>query len=236
LSAVPGRFRQHVIGVSMVASAVLSFATAVILPPNRGDIAAQVATVAGAPGRFIAANLVALASLILLVPAVVGLIYLLRERRRRLAIAAGGLALAGVMPVAVQVALGFVEWKMVSPGADRREMVALLDRIEFSAGFVPILLAAALPAIGLSMLAWGLWLSRTLPGWTATFIALGAVGLDVGFEIPSLAVRIAAAALTLAAFAWLGRAVVSTTAQEWIRGSLAVSIGHDSSDEPSRPD
>jgi hypothetical protein len=180
----------------------------VVLPANKGDVGAQVAAVAGAPDRFIVANLLALGSVILLVPAVLGVVHMLRDLRPRLALVGGGLALAGVMPVAVQVALGFVEWQMVAPGADRHEMVALLDRVEFSAGFVPILLAAALPAVGLSVLAYGLARTRLAPAWVGALVALGAVGLDVGFEIPSLAVRIAAAAFTLVAFAWLGAAVL----------------------------
>jgi hypothetical protein len=192
----------------MVASAALSLATAVILPANKGDVGAQVAAVAASPGRFIAANLIALGSLVLLIPALLGLVHVLRDRRPRLALVGGGLALAGVMPVAIQIALGFVEWQMVAPGADRREMVALLDRIEFSTGFVPILIAAALPAIGLSVLAYGLARTRLTPPWVAVLIAAGAIGLDVGFEIPSLAVRMGAAALTLAAFGWLATAVL----------------------------
>jgi hypothetical protein len=192
----------------MIVSAVLSLATAVVLPPNRGDVGDQVATVATAPTRFAIANFIALVSLILLVPAVLGLVHALRNLRPRLALTGGALALAGVMPVAVQIALGLVEWKMVSPGADRHEMVALLDRIEFSTGFVPILIAAVMPAIGLSILAFGLARTRLAPTWVAMCVAVGALGLDAGFEIPSLAVRIGSAALTVAAFAWLGRAVL----------------------------
>jgi hypothetical protein len=87
-------------------------------------------------------------------------------------------------------------------------MVALLDRIEFSTGFVPILIAAVMPAIGLSILAFGLVRARLAPAWVAACVALGALGLDIGFEIPSLAVRIGSAVLTVAAFAWLGQAVL----------------------------
>ncbi|MGI8579974.1 MAG: hypothetical protein ACR2K9_05445 [Solirubrobacteraceae bacterium] len=204
----PREFRHRLVGTSMIVSAVLSLATAVILPPNRGDVGGQVATVATAPTRFVIANLIALFSLILLIPAVLGLVHALRDRKPRLALIGGGFALAGIMPVAVQIALGLVEWKMVSAGADRHEMVALLDRIEFSTGFVPILLAAVMPAVGLSVLAFGLARTRLAPAWVAVCVALGALGLDAGFEIPSLAVRIGSAVLTVAAFAWLGRAVL----------------------------
>jgi len=211
----PADLRRRLTGLSMIASAGLSLATAVILPANHSDLGAQVAGVAAHPDRFLAANLLALASLVLLVPALLGLVHVLRERAPRLALAGGALALAGVMPVAVQIALGLVEWQMVKRGAERAQMVALLHRIEFSAGFVPILLAAALPALGLCFLAAGLWRSRSAPRWVAALLALGAVALDLGFEIPSLSVRILAAALSLVAFAYLGAMVLGWSAQEW---------------------
>lgn len=201
----------------MIASASLSLATAVILPPNRSDLGAQVAGVAAHPDRFMAANLIALAALVLLVPALLGLVHALRDLAPRLALAGGGLALAGVMPVAVQIALGLVEWQMVKGGAERAQMVALLHRIEFSAGFVPILLAAALPALGLVVISVGLWRASIAPAWVAGLLAGGAVALDAGFELPSLALRIAAAAASLAAFAYLGSTMLRWSAAEWAR-------------------
>ncbi len=199
----------------MIASATLSLATAVILPANRSDLGDQVANVAAHPDRFIVANLIALVSLVLLVPALLGLVHVLRDRAPRLALIGGALALAGVMPVAVQIALGLVEWQMVKGGAERGPMVALLHRIEFSLGFVPILLAAALPALGLCVLGAGLWRTRLAPRWVAGLLGLGSVALDLGFELTSLSVRILAAALSLLAFAYLGRTVRGWSAEEW---------------------
>jgi len=199
----------------MIASAALSLATALILPANRSDLGEQVASVAAHPDRFIVANLIALVSLVLLVPALLGLVHMLRERAPRLALVGGGLALAGAMPVAVQIALGLVEWQMVKGGAERGPMVALLHRIEFSPGFVPILLASALPALGICVLGAGLWRTRLAPRWVAGLLGLGGVVLDLGFELPSLFVRILAAALSLLAFAYLGRIVLGWSAEEW---------------------
>lgn len=211
----PSERRRRIVGLSMIASATLSLATAVILPANRSDLGDQVASVAAHPDRFVAATLVALLSLILLVPALLGLVHMLRDRAPRLALVGGGLGLAGVMPVAVQIALGLVEWQMVTAGAERTQMVALLNRIEFSAGFVPILFAAALPALGLCVLGAGLWRTRLTPRWIAVLLGAGAVALDLGFELPSLGVRILAAALSLLAFAYLGRTVRGWSAEEW---------------------
>lgn len=114
----------------------------------------------------------------------------------------------GVTAAGVQTGLGLVEWQMVAPGADRAETTALLGRIEHSTALTPILLAVALLSVGFAVLALGLHRARAVPAWAAVALAAGAFAVDVGFELPSLLVRIAGSTLTFVALATMGCVVL----------------------------
>lgn len=195
----------------MLAPALL-LASAGILPANSNDVETQLAGVARHPDRFLVSDLLGLAAQALLVPAVLGLVWLLRERRAGYGHVGGGLVVLGVTAAGVQTGLGLVEWQMVARGADRAEMTALLGRIERSAGLTPILLAVALLSVGFVVLALGLHRARAVPAWSAAALAVGALAVDVGFEAPSFVVRVCASAVTFVALAAMGLVVVRAAA------------------------
>lgn len=204
--------RLRAAGACLVLAPALLLASAAVLPPNSNDVGAQLEGVARHPDRFLVSDLLGLGAQALLVPAVLGLVWLLRERGAGYGHVGGGLVVLGVTAAGVQTGLGLVEWQMVAPGADRAQMTALLGTIEHSAGLTPILLAVALLSVGFAVLALGLHRARAVPAWAAASLAVGAFAVDVGYEAPSFVVRVAASALTFVALAAMGREVLRAAA------------------------
>ncbi len=199
-----GRARRLLAPGALVLAPLLTLVATAIAPANESDAAAQLAVVGRSPGRWYAANLINFVGLALLVAAVVGLMLPLRTHGARFAHVGGGLALTGVVCVAVVSGLGFVEWQMVGAGADRAQMVALLDRVEGAPAVAPILLGAGLATLGLAVLGIGLWRRGAAPAWTAALLVLGALGIDLGYELTSGLLTLAGASANLVALALLG--------------------------------
>jgi hypothetical protein len=206
--------RRRIAGSSLAASGALTLAATVIAPANEDDAAAQLAVVARHQGRWYLADLLVLLSLAALIPGVLGILTLLRDRGARFGHTGAALTLAGVVCVAVVSGLGFVEWQMVkgSGAAHAAEMAALLDRVEGAPPVAPVLLGAGLVTIGLAVLGTGLWRADRAPAWPAALLALGAVGIDLGYELTVGPLAIAGAAANAVALAYLGRRLAMRTA------------------------
>lgn len=198
------RARRLLAAGALVLAPLLTLVATAIAPANESGAAAQLAVVGRSPGRWYAANLINFVGLALLVAAVVGLMLPLRTYGARFAHVGGGLALIGVVCVAVVSGLGFVEWQMVGPGADRAQMAALLDRVEGAPAVAPILLGAGLATLGLAVLGIGLWRRGAAPAWTAALLVLGALGIDLGYELTSAPLTLAGASANLVALGFLG--------------------------------
>jgi len=205
----PRRARRLLAGSALVLAPLLSLIATAIAPANEADPAAQLAVVSRTPSRWYAANLVNFVALAVLVPAVVGLMLPLRTRGAHFAHVGGGLALTGIVCVAVVSGLGFVEWQMVGAGADRTQMAALLERVEGAPAVAPILLGSGLATLGLAVLGVGLWRRRAAPAWTAALLVFGALGIDLGYELTSAPLALAGAAANLLALGFLGARTLS---------------------------
>ncbi len=191
-------------GGALILAPLLTLVATAIAPANESDAAAQLAVISRSPGRWYAANLVNFVGLAVLLAAVIGLMLPLRTHGARFAHVGGGLALTGIVCVAVVSGLGFVEWQMTGAGADRAQMAALLDRVEGAPAVTPVLLGAGLATLGLAVLGLGLWRRALAPAWTAALLALGALGIDLGYELTSAPLALAGAAANLLALGFLG--------------------------------
>jgi len=191
-------------GGALILAPLLTLVATAIAPANESGAAAQLAVISRSPGRWYAANLVNFVGLAVLLAAVIGLMLPLRTHGARFAHVGGGLALTGIVCVAVVSGLGFVEWQMTGAGADRAQMAALLDRVEGAPAVTPVLLGAGLATLGLAVLGLGLWRRALAPAWTAALLALGALGIDLGYELTSAPLALAGAAANLLALGFLG--------------------------------
>src|SRR5215218_6407680 len=124
--------RKMVAGACMVVAPILLLAAMVIHPASDMDEATQVATIADNLDAWYAAHLIVLVSIVLTVPALLGLMHMLRERQVTLGHVGGGLAMLGLLAFVGIVAMELVLWQLVGDG-DPAAAVSLLNALNESA-------------------------------------------------------------------------------------------------------
>ena len=209
------RFRRWVAGVSLIGFAVMLVAQDVVGPRTPDDPAGQYAAVAADRGGMVASSIFLLVSSILLVPAVFGILHLLRERGVTLGHIGGALAIIGALGH-----VGVMTWQLVlveiTKVGDRDAMYALIDRLDNSTIVAVIVFPMILAfALGLLLLAIALWRARFVQGWAAILV-VAAVALDIGApDGAPAAVSIAKQLLAFAAFAYVGLRMLRMSDAEW---------------------
>jgi hypothetical protein len=208
--------RKMVAGVCMILAPLVLLVATVVHPEVTTDEAAQLAVIADNLDAWLIAHLLALTAIALAVPAVLGLMHMLREREVSLGHAGGGLAMLGLLAYVGIVAIeGFVGWQMGEAG-DRAAMVALLSSIYDSAGIViPFFVMSVGFALGLMCLALGLYRARAVQSWMAICVAVGAVLLTVGALTATNWVGIVSAAFLLVGLGSIGRMVYRESDEAW---------------------
>jgi hypothetical protein len=209
------RFRRRVAGISLIGFAATLLAQDVVGPRTPSDAAGTYAAVAADRGGMVVSSVLLLASSLALVPAVFGILHVLRERGVTLGHIGGVLAIVGALGhIAVMTyQLALVE---MTKAGDREAMVALIERLDSS----PVVGAIVLPmilsfALGLLILAVALWRARFVRGWAAALV-LVAVLLDVGApDGGPAAVSITKQLLAFAAFAYIGLQMLRMSDAEW---------------------
>ena len=209
-------FRKTVAGLAMVLAPLLFLASAIVSASSDDDAAAMLAATAEHPDRFYISTVLAIAGTVLLLPAVLGLMHMLRERQAALGHLGGGLALLGTLFLMLFSGVELMRWQMVRGGADRAEMVALLDRWMDTTGTAILYGFALALTLGLLALALGLYRARAVHWSTAGALALGAIVLTVAFALVSVSAWfIVAAAILVVPFATIGRMVLLETDEDW---------------------
>jgi hypothetical protein len=208
-------FRKMVAGACMVvAPLVLLFAT-VIHPASSMNEATQVATIADNLDAWYVAHLLALIAIAVMVPAVLGLMHMLREREVAFGHVGGGLAMLGLLAFAGIVGMELVMWQMVA-GGSTREAVALLERLNETAGIViPFAFVSFGFALGLACLAAGLYRARVVQSWMAVSVAVGAVLFGIAFGAATNWLAIVAAAFLVVGLGAIGRMILRETDEAW---------------------
>ena len=208
-------FRKMIAGACMVVAPVVLLVGMVIHPASDMNEAKQVATIADNLDAWYVAHLLAFVSIVLVVPAVLGLMHMLRERQVALGHVGGGLAILGLLAFTGLVAMELVLWQMAGAGSTA-ETVALLERLNETAGIViPFVLLSFGFSIGMAVLAVGLYRARAVQSWMAVFVAVGAIlfGLAVATAMNWLA--IVAAAFLVVGLGAIGRMVLRETDEAW---------------------
>jgi hypothetical protein len=208
--------RKMVAGACMMLAPVLLLASTIIRPELHDGSAAQLAEIAASPDAWYLAALLGFLSIVLAVPAVLGLMHMLRERHVAEGHVGGGLALFGLLAFTGLTAIALVAWQMAVPGTDANQMAAALERVEETAGsMIPFYLGSFLWAIGICVLAFGLFSARAVSPISAAFLAAGAIALVVGFAAAMSWLTIVGAAFTVVGLCPIGYAVWKETDAEW---------------------
>jgi hypothetical protein len=207
--------RKMVAGACMVVAPFVLLVAMVVHPASDMDEATQVATIADNLDAWYVAHLLAFVSIVLVVPAVLGLMHMLRERQVALGHVGGGLAVLGLLALTGLVAMELVLWQMAGAG-NTAETVALLERLNETAGIViPFVLLSFGFSLGMATLAVGLYRARAVQSWMAVFVAAGAIlfGFAVATAMNWLA--IVAAAFLVVGLGAIGRMVLRETDEAW---------------------
>jgi hypothetical protein len=207
--------RKMVAGACMVVAPFVLLVAMVVHPASDMDEATQVATIADNLDAWYVAHLLAFVSIVLVVPAVLGLMHMLRERQVALGHVGGGLAILGLLALTGLVAMELVLWQMAGAG-NTAETVALLERLNETAGIViPFVLLSFGFSLGMATLAVGLYRARAVQSWMAVFVAVGAIlfGFAVATAMNWLA--IVAAAFLVVGLGAIGRMVLRETDEAW---------------------
>jgi hypothetical protein len=205
----PRTFRR-LAGASLVLAPLLLLASSTVSPALKSDEGAQLAVIARHPDRFYLFSMLGLISAIVLVPALLGLMYLLRERAPAWGYIGGSLMMLGNLLSIGDWMGNFVQWQMATPSADRTQMTALLTRLDDSAGSaLPLQLSGFAFLLGTVALAIGLYRARTAPPWVALGLVVGIIANLAGFLASSVSLLIASSAVLLAALGWIGGIVLT---------------------------
>jgi hypothetical protein len=209
-------FRKMIAGFCMVLAPLLLLVSAIIHPGLETEEAEMLASAASDLDAWYLAQMLALGSIVLGLPATLGLMHMLRERHVAAGHVGGGLALIGLLAYTGVTAIQLVVWQMAQPQFDRGQMVSLLQDVNDTTGIViPFYLCTFAFALGLVVLAWGLAAARAISLVMAGCIAVGAVLVSVAFAIAVMWLLILAAALLLVGVGSTGVMVLRETDADW---------------------
>ena len=204
------RLPMAAVAASLVLAPLFSLASALVAPALRSDESAQLDVIAQHPTRWYWFTLLLLIGSILLVPALLGIAALVRERTPRLGHIGGALPVLGSLIAIGGVTSQFMSWQMVATGADHAQMAALLTRFDDAAGVSVVFSVGGLAVlVGTVMLTIGLIRGRVAPAWAAIGLSLGAVVNVVGFSAASGGVVAVSWAVLLMAMIGIARVALT---------------------------
>ena len=198
------------VGLSLVLAPVFLLASSLIAPALESDEAAQVDVIAQHPTRWYWYTITLLVGSILLVPALLGIAALVRERAPRLGDLGGGLAVLGALIAIGDVMSQLMTWQMADKSADRVQMAALLERFDTAPGAGIVFTVGGLAfLVGTVLLGIGLIRGRLAPAWSAVGLALAVVVNVAGFGAASNALVAVSWAILLVAMGSIGRTALA---------------------------
>ena len=164
--------RTTVAAIGMIGAPLAFFLGTVVHPGLRSDEGAQLALIADNADRWYLTHVLGLIAVALFIPAILGVVGLVRKREPLWADVGGALSLVGLLGwTGIVVIFGFVLSQMADVG-DRGEMAALFERLnEEPEAVMPLRLLSFAFALGMVVLAVGLARSRVVRPWPALLFA-----------------------------------------------------------------
>jgi hypothetical protein len=209
-------FRRMLAGTCMIAAPLVLLASSIVAPSVSSTKEGPILQAIGDhPDRFYLSTVLLIVGVVLLVPAVLGLMHLLREKRAALAHVGGGLTMVGVLTFMLFGGISLVQWQMVRGGADRGQMVSLLHRFDHTAGTQVFLYFSLAFTIGLIVLAAGLYWARLVHWGPSALLAVGAVVLQVAIISNRSWLFIVATAILFVGLATIGWMILTETDEAW---------------------
>jgi hypothetical protein len=214
----PNTFRRRLAGVALIGTTVTLLASELFGPRGTGDNAELLDAVAADQTGYVVSTLLVLVSTILLIPAVMGVLHLVRDRAPVIGHVAGAFGILGALGHAVVVCYGLFVAEMAD-GGSRSEMVSLLDRLDggLAAVVFPLILSFALAILLMGI---ALYRARVAPRWVM-LAAIAAVVVELGAPGGTLAAALIKQALVVVAFGAVGVGVLRMTDEEWRAGGAA---------------
>jgi hypothetical protein len=208
-------FRRTLAGICLIIQPFINLISVAISPLQSTDTSEQLAMIGAYPTRFLISSLLDLLWLLLLIPAVLGLLHLLRARGTLLGHIGGGFALAGAVGAAAYRGVNLAQLQVAQSGLDQGEVLAAFGQA--SLGSVVVMLMSAIGLIvGYALLAVGLWRTRAAPrgasGLIVAFLVVDIVGLAAGGNKEVLLV---AHTLLLVGLGWIGVRILAMSDAQW---------------------
>ena len=210
------RTRRWIAGAAMILAPLLLLISAIVQPSLKSGELNQLVVIAGNLDSWYTSQAIALAALVVAVPAILGLMHMLRERQWHVGTVGGALALVGVVCSAGTVALSLVQWELMRFGVPVPTAAAVIHDLKTTSGMqIPFIILPFAFALGMAVLALGLVLSRAANPAVAVALGLGAIGIPVAYAISSVTLLIIAAAVLLVGLGTTGLFVLRETDAEW---------------------
>lgn len=210
------RTHRLIAGVAMVLAPLLLLVSGILQPALKSGEAAQLLVVRSELDQWFATQAFALGALALAVPAVLGLMHMLRERQPMVGNIGGGLALIGILASVGTVTINIVAWQMMRFGLPIPAVAAVLHDAKSVAGIeIPFIILPFAFAAGVAVLAGGLAMVRAQSWAVATAVGVGAVLVPIAYAVSSVALVIVAAAILLVGLGTTGLFLLRETDAEW---------------------
>lgn len=218
-------FRRVVAGLCLVAAPLLFAAAEILTPQPSGSAAAQLAAFAEHRNQLLAGVLCGVASSMLFVPALFGLLHRIRDRGVVYAHVAAAMIIYGLVTGAALGGINVMFWVMTKPGMNRGAMVTLFNGLEHGSAALgaPLLAGHYLFALGIVLLGVAAWRARLAPRWAAILVALFPVA-DLALSPAGDVSSLVSDAIGIAGFAALGLRLLAMPDSEWDTAPVAEAL------------
>jgi hypothetical protein len=207
-------FRKTVAGVCMVLAPLMVLVAFAISPPLETSATKQLAAASGHVDRFYISTVAAFVGLALFLGAILGLIHMMRERGTAYGHIGGALACIGLLFTMAGFSGQLMIWLMAKDGVTASD-ANLLHRFIHSGGVAPFMIVGYLLAVGLVVMAVGLYSARLVDWWMAALVAVGPVLVEVAFPAHALWMAIVGASFMLVGLGSIGLMVLGETDTDW---------------------
>jgi hypothetical protein len=208
-------FRRTLAGICLITQPLLNLISVAISPRQSTDTSEQLAMIGAHPTRFFIANLLDLLWLWLLIPAVLGLLHLLRSGGALFGHIGCGFVLAGTVGAAAYRGVNLRQLQVVESTLKQGQVLTAFGQP--SLGSVVVMLISAIGLfIGYALLAVGLWRTRAAPRGASVlivaFLVVDIVGLAAG---GNKGVLLVAHTLLLVGLSWIGVKILAMSDAQW---------------------